>query len=425
MAKSGIVTVLDIGSSKVVCLIAYVDSVGNIKVAGIGHQISQGIRAGIVIDVKKAESSILAAINAAEKMADVTIEHAYINISGTSVNSHLINVETKISGHEVTDLDVKHIIQQGYENFAQEEIEIVHCLPVDYAIDDACGIKDPRGMYGEKLSTDLHVITASTTVVRNLANCLARCHLNVDDYAVSPYVSGLACLTEDEKNLGCILLDIGSGNTAIAMFAEGHCIHTDSVAIGGGHVTRDIARGLSTTLTYAERIKNLYGTVIPTAADQREIIDIPISDLQEDIEPELDLRSNPGTGESYISRALLTSIIKPRMEEILEMAKKKLEARGLYQHTGPRVVITGGGSQIQGLKELGGHIFNKHVRIAKPETINGMADAMQGPAFSTAVGMLKYAASNYASRLGSLQETEKLAKKKGSGTVMKWLKENF
>jgi len=422
MTKNGIIAALDIGTSKIVCFISYIDDSGKLKIAGIGHQVSQGIKAGIVIDVKQAESSILSAINAAEKMAGENIDQAIINVSGSSISSRIIKVETKISGHEVTDRDVNHIIQQGYEHFKNEEAEIMHCLPIDYAIDDVTGIKDPRGMCGESLSTELHVITASTTAVRNLTNCLARCHLNIEDYVTSPYVSGLACLTEDEKNLGVVLLDIGAGNTSIAMFAGGNAIYVDSIALGGGHITRDIARGLSTSITYAERIKNLYGSVIATDSDEREIIDIPQLDLGSDVGFD---EESEGVEENYVSKAILTSIIKPRMEEILEMARKNLESSGLYNMSGPRVVITGGTSQLQGLKELASHIFNKHARIAKPEQINGLADSIQGPAFSTCVGMLKYAANKRLASSGSLLETENVAKRSAFKRMVKWFKRNF
>lgn len=428
MARNGIITALDIGSSKIACMIAYRDLSGKLKVAGIGHQISHGIRAGIVVDVKKAESSILAAINAAEKMAGQTIDRAIINISGNSLNSRIINVEAKISGHEVTDTDIRHIIERAREQCATEESQIVHCMPVAYAIDDSTGIRDPRGMCGDNLSTEIHVVSASATAARNLANCLARCHLDVEDYVISSYMSGLACLTEDEKNLGVILLDIGGGNTSIAMFAEGMLIYAGSVALGGEHVTRDIARGLSITIPYAERVKTLYGAVVSTPNDEYEVIDIPIADMQADSQPEYEGGGYTRGGDSYISKTLLTAIIKPRMEEILEMARRNIEARGLYQHTGPRVVLTGGGSQLPGLRELAGHIFSKHVRVGRPEPIEGMADSVQGPAFSACVGMLKHATSERTSAtVHKLPPREGADRRSGSGgnRMVKWFKENF
>ncbi len=425
MAKNGLITALDIGSSKIVCMIAYADAAGKIKVAGIGHQISQGIRSGMIIDIKKAESSILGAVNAAEKMAGETIDKAIINISPNSLGSRIVSIETKISGHEVTEMDITHIIQQGCEQCAAEETKIIHCIPIYYTIDDSPGIKDPKGMFGEKLSTELHVITASATSVRNLTNCLARCHLDVEDYVVSSYMSGLACLTEDEKNLGVILLDIGAGSTSIAMFAEGVLVYADSIALGGDHITRDIARGLGTSITGAERIKTLYGAVVATQADEHESIEIPQDDLQHDMQPEVNFENRYTHGESYISRALLTSIIKPRVEEILEMVRRNLEIKGFYQVSGPRVVLTGGSAQLQGIRELTSHIFNKHVRVGRPEYIEGMADSVQNPAFSTCIGMLKYAIATRETGTGAERQSEGDADKGSVNRMVEWFKKNF
>jgi len=419
MAKNGIVTALDIGSSKVACLIASIDNSGNVKVLGIGHQVSEGIRAGIIIDVKQAESSILAAIHSAEKMAEENIDKAIINISGSSLGSNIIKVETTISGHEVTDRDISHIISRGYEHFDQDEIEIMHCIPIDYSIDDSKGISDPRGMYGDKLSTELHVITASSTAVKNVANCLARCHLNIDDYVVSPYVSGLACLSEDERNLGVVLLDIGAGSTSIAVFEGGKAIYADSIALGGGHVTRDIARGLSTSVSYAERLKTIHGSVITTDADERETIDI-----SRDNEDSENFEEALVTDEKYISKSMLTSIIKPRMEEILEMARKNLEASGFFD-VGSRIVLTGGASQLQGIKELAGHMFDKNARVAKPVALEGLAESTKGPGFSAAIGMLLYAAEKRKAVAGSIKETENIAKRGYFNRMVKWFQENF
>lgn len=267
----------------------------------------------------------------------------------------------------------------------------------------------------------MHVITASNTAVRNLTNCLARCHIGVDGYVTSPNVSGESCLTEDERNLGVIVLDIGAGNTSIALFSQGNCVYIDSVAIGGGHVTRDIAKGLSISMEYAERIKTLYGTVISAPGDDRDVIDIPIAELQSDVENDMSI----GLDDSFISKALLTSIIRPRVEEILEMAKRNLEVSGFYNIAGPRVVITGGASQLQGVKELAGYVFSKHARIGKPVNIDGMPDSIKGPAFSTCVGMLLHTAAKFDSGSVISQNIGNPNKRSLVSSLSKWFKENF
>ncbi len=423
MSKKTTTAILDIGSSKIVCLIADVDS-GGVVVKGIGHQISQGIRAGIIIDVKQAESAILAAVHAAEKMAGETIDRVVVGMSGGGVASHYVEVNTSVSGQEVTDRDIRHILAEGYSRFEKDESAILHCIPIYYTLDDTDGITDPRGMVGNVLKTYLHIVTASTTAMRNMANCLRHCHLEMQDEVNAAYASGLACLTEDEKKLGTILLDIGEGNTAISVFHEGKMVFSSSIAVGGGHITRDVARGLSTTLGHAERIKVLYGNVVSTAMDGQDIIDIPLSELVTD-----DTTSSPDQLElaedGYISRSLLTSIIKPRVEEILELVMKRLKEEGVLEVCGPRVVITGGGAQLQGLRELAGHMLNKHIRIGRPRHLEGMADATSGAAFSAAIGMLIYLKQKESLSVGSIAESESMARQGGVGRVMRWFKDNF
>lgn len=423
MAKRGIITALDVGTSKIVCFIAYTDHHGNVKVAGIGHQVSQGIKAGIVMDVKQAEAAILAAVHAAEKMAAETIDGVLINVIGHSVQSHQMSVDTDVSGHEITQRDIAAIIRQGREAFSGSELEVLHCLPIEYALDGADGIRDPRGMYGDALCTRLHVMTGSSTTLRNLSNCLARCHLGVDAAVAATYMSGLACLTEDEKNLGAVLLDIGAGNTGIAIFSGGQPVYLDSIAVGGLHITRDLAQGLSTTLHHAERIKTLHGSVMGSHADERDMIDVPHHDA------EADMASGDGaTEDRYVSKALLTSIIRPRAEEILEMARKRLENSELYPLIGSRLVLTGGCSQLQGMRELASQVFSKHVRLARPKMIDGMAESTRSGAFSCVTGMLLYAAEQ--------MKQQKNIKQLGYGKVgshqgnrfarlSQWFKENF
>ncbi len=419
MMRGGLIAALDIGSSKIVCFIAHRQPNGKLKIIGIGHQISQGVKAGIIVDIKKAETSILAAIHAAEKMAQETIDHVLISISGSTIRSHRVDVEISISGQEVTDMDIGRILKQGEHSFRSEEVEALHCIPAHYTIDDTRGIYDPRGMVGEKLRTTLHVVTASATATRNITNCLGRCRLNIDTCIASAYASGIACLTEDEKNLGVILVDIGGGNSAISVFQNGNMIYADNVALGGGHITQDIARGLSTTLTFAERIKTLYGSAIPVQGGGREVIDVSVSDLVRDLESDAigDVENN-----GFISKALLTSIIRPRAEEILELVRKNLHASGMDAGLGPRVVITGGASQLQGIRELAGHVFNKHVRLGRPLQIEGLAESTRGPAFSTAIGMLEYARQDM-----NLVEkgTKERADDRYLGRFRRWVSENF
>lgn len=415
MSKTSKIAVLDIASRKVVCIIATINGDNIPKVVGFGHHLSEGIKAGIIIDIKKAEKSILAALNAAEKMAGETIEEVYVNISGSSIKSQHINIESRISGHEVTSKDVDQMISKGVDLFENTESEIIEAVPLTYRIDDTDGIKDPIGMFGQVISTNLHVVSASSTSVRNLRNLLSKCHLSVKGFIVSSYASGLATLTTDEMDIGVTLLDIGAGNTSIAIMADGYPVYFDSVPVGGQHITRDIALGLSVGVPYAERLKVINGSCIATESDDMERIEL----------------SDEESGqEKTITKSELTSIIKPRVEEILELAKSNLEKSGLYSISGNKVVITGGSSQIQGIKEICSFIFSKHSRTAKPVEIQGMPESAKGPAFSTAIGMLLYAA-----KQRDRQETKTKfnpidlvsgSKSSGKGFwLFEWFKKNF
>lgn len=416
MSKGQKIAVLDIASRKIVCIIATINGDNIPRVIGLGHHISEGIKSGIIIDIKKAEKSILAALNAAEKMAGETIEEVYVNISGSSIKSQHINIETKISGHEVTQKDIDLMINKGIELFENSEVEIIQSLPLTYRIDDTDGIKDPIGMFGQVISTNLHVVSASATSVKNLRNLLAKCHLTVKDFIVSSYASGLATLTPDEMEIGVTVLDIGAGNTSIAIFADDYPVYFDSVAVGGQHITRDIALGLSVDIPYAERLKVIYGSSVSTESDDMERIDIT-GDESESLE-------------KTITRAELTSIIKPRVEEILEFAKSNLEKSGFYGVSGNKVVITGGTSQLQGIREICSYIFNKHTRIAKPIELPGIPESAKGPAFSTVIGMLLHLAKlrergdakSKFSPMEIMYNTKQSAK---SFWLVEWFKRNF
>jgi cell division protein FtsA len=415
LRKSGVgsIAVLDIGTCKIACLIAHADSAGEIKVVGIGHQLSKGIKSGIITDFTEAETSIANAVHAAEQMAGETVEGVMVSLSGGNLTSRNVTVEMSMLGEEVSDRDIMDIIEQGRSSIAHNEHDIIHCIPVSYYLDGARGIRDPRKMYGKKLGADLHIITGMPSVTRNLAHCAGRCHLNVDEYIASPYASALSCLEEDEKQLGVTLVDMGGGVTSFTVFAGGKNIYTDTIPIGGMHVTNDIARGLSTSLAHAERLKTLHGSAIATASDDQVLIDVPA------------LGEDEGDEVNTMPRSMLVGVIRPRIEEIFEMIRSKLELSGVAPLAGKRVVLTGGASQLIGAREMASNILNKQVRLGRPRTLPGLAEAMSGPAFSTALGMVEYIVKKpmeeqmfdaYRRRGGLTAGFEK---------VVSWFKENF
>jgi cell division protein FtsA len=409
----GSVAVLDIGTSKIACFIAHVDSAGNTKIVGIGHQLSKGIRSGIITDFAEAEASIVSAVHAAEQMAGETIENVKVSLSGGNLVSRNVTVEMTMLGEEVTDRDIMDIIEQGRASIVHNESDIIHCIPVSYYLDGARGISDPRKMYGKKLGADLHIITGLPSITRNLAHCVARCHLNVDEYIASPYASALSVLEDDEKQLGVTLIDMGGGVTSFAVFAGGKNIYTDAIPVGGMHVTSDIARGLSTSLSHAERLKTLHGSAIATASDDHVMIDVPPLGEEDNDEA------------NAMPRSMLVGVIRPRVEEIFEMIRSKLEISGAGAYAGKRVVLTGGASQLLGAREMASNLLGKQVRLGRPRALPGLAEAVSGPAFSTSLGMLEYVTKkpmeeqmfdNYRHRGGLTAGFEK---------VVNWFKENF
>lgn len=379
-ARGDLVAVLDVGTTKVVCLIGRIDTSGRPRVIGIGHQVSYGVRAGSIVDMESAEQAIGQAVHAAERMAGQTIRDLLVNLSAGHPTSQTIAVEVEIAGHEVTAGDLRRALRSCHDTDLGPDIEVVHAIPVSYSLDGTRGIRDPRGMFGEQLDIDLHLVTASATAMRNLTTCIGRCHLEVAGFVASPYAAAMSCLVPDETELGCTLIDLGGGTTGLAVFLGGKLVFTDCLPVGGLHVTNDVAHCMTTSVACAERMKTLYGNAMPNLSDEHEIIEVP----------------QIGEGEhvhlAHLPRSALASVIQPRLEEILELVRGRLETTGFFKETGRRVVLTGGGSQLQGVRELAQLVLDKQVRLGRPTDIAGLSDAVGGPAFATAAGLLTYAA---------------------------------
>ena len=378
-ARTGLIAALDIGASKVCCFIARAPEEGRPRVIGIGHQICHGLRGGVLIDMEAAEVSILGAVHAAEQMAGETIRGVVVNLSGGHPASHSVGVEVPIAGHAIGESDLRRALTQSCQSNGLAEAELIHAVPIGYSIDGDRGIRDPRGMYGERLGVEMHMITAAGGAVRNFRTCIERCHLSVEEMVVSAYASGLAALVEDEIDLGVTLIDMGAGTTSFAVFYDGQVLHNDGIAVGGAHVTSDIARGLSTPIAHAERMKTLYGCAMASAEDEHDIIDVP------------QVGEDSCQAPNHVPRSILNGIIQPRLEETFELVRGRLEASGVLHLAGRRVVLTGGASQLQGARELAALILDKNVRMGRPLRLRGLADSVAGPAFATCAGLVAYA----------------------------------
>ncbi|AFK56846.1 MAG: cell division protein FtsA [Tistrella sp.] len=407
--RGGLIAALDIGTTKVVCFIAEGDGHGRWRVRGIGHQAARGLRAGMIVDMVQAEASILAAVHAAEQMAGETIERVVVALPSTVMSSHLIDLEVEIAGHAVADADIRRIYAEGRRMFLGDDRAVMHALPVDHSIDDAGGIRDPRGMYGERLGVSMHVVTAQSSPWRNLELCIARCHLEIEAVVASPFAAGLACLVEDERNMGTTVVDMGGGTTTMAVFFNGSLIHVDGFGVGGLHVTRDIAQVLETPLVHAERMKTLYGSAIATPSDARELIELP--------------RVGEPDGVQNVPRSLLVNIVRPRVEETLELIRERLEKSGLAEVGAKRVVLTGGASQLQGLRELAGRVLGRQVRLGRPIAASGELEQSGGAGFSVVTGLIAHAVADW----GEVGERD-AGPDAGRGTfgrLGRWLKSNF
>ena len=411
--RHGLIAALDVGTTKVCCFIARAEGNQSERIVGIGHQISRGIRCGAVVDMDEAEAAIRSTVETAEHMAGENIRQVVVNLSGHQQISRLIAYEISIAGHQVSDADLRRILDQ--ENLLQEQpenYELVHAVPVGYSIDGNRGVRDPRGMYGDRLGVNMHVVTANAGPIRNLETTISRCHLELETKISSPFASALACLTEDEKKLGVTYIDMGGGTTSIAVFFDGELVHTDCIPIGGNHVTTDIARGLATPLSQAERIKTLHGNAMPSASDDREIVMIP--PIGED-----------GSTEAYqVPRSMLVGIIRPRLEETFEMVRARLEDAGFDKVAGRQVVLAGGAAQLPGARDLAGLILDKQVRMGRLLPFEGLAETVSGPAFATCAGLLRYAMQNSA---GASDKTFRPVEESTNriGRIGQWMRENF
>ena len=377
--QSGPFGVLDIGTTKIVCIIGRVESDFSMRVLGFGWQKGRGVRGGGILDIEDAERAIRAAVGQAEEEAGTRLNRLTVNLSCGQPESRLFNVQWPVGGRAVTEQDVRRVLTEGRGRAVSEGRTIIHSLPLAFAADEAEGVIDPRGLHCQTLAMRLHVVDAVTTALRSLDACLSRCDLEIAELVSAPMAAGMATLVEDERLLGATVLDMGGGTTGMAVFAEGQLLHTSQLPIGGVHVTNDLARGLSTPVAHAERLKTLYGSAHASPDDERELLPVPAVG-----EEDHEIRKVP--------RSMVMNIIRPRLEETFELVKDRLDASGLARAAGPRVVLTGGASQLSGVRDMASRMLGRQVRAGRPAPLRGLPDSAAGPAFATAVGLLAWAA---------------------------------
>ena len=423
--RTHVVSVLDIGSTKVVCMIGRltprVESevlpgrTHKVEIIGIGHHKSRGVKNGVITDLDAAEGVVRLAVDAAERMAGLTIDSLIVNVSCGRVASDIYTASIDLGGQEVAAADIKKVLTAASQRSQMQDRAILHALPTGFSLDGERGIQDPVSMFGDLLGVDMHVVSAERPALKNLELAVNRAHLSVEGMVVTPYASGLAALVDDEAELGCAAIDMGGGTTTISVFAEGRLVHIDAISLGGHHVTMDLARGLSTRLEDAERLKTIHGSAISITTDEREILSV--SPMDGDIE------SQP----LHVPRALVSRIVRARIEETLELIRDRIQKSGFSPVVGKRVVLTGGASQLTGMSDAARKILARNVRIGRPLGVSGLPQAAKGPAFSTAVGLMIYP---QVADLETLASQGGLMSALGGGNsrmarMGQWLKESF
>ncbi len=393
--QRGVIAILDVGTSKIACLVLRFDGpeqfgdndvVGSLagqssfRVIGAATTRSRGVTFGEVEAMQETERAIRTAVQAAQKMANVRVDHVIATLSGARPKSYGLDGSVDIEGGMVTDMDIGRVMAACDVPDYGHDREVLHAQPVNFALDHRSGMADPRGQIGNKLNTDMHMLTVDAIALQNLYFCLKRCDLELAGLCSSAYVSGISSLVEDEQELGAACIDLGGGSTGISVFMKKHMIYADAVRMGGDHVTGDISMGLQVPTATAERIKTFYGGVVATGMDDREMIEIggDTGDWEHD--------------RRTVSRAELIGIMRPRVEEILEEVRVRLDAAGFEHLPSQQIVLTGGASQIPGLDGLATKILGQQVRLGRPLRVQGLPQAATGPAFSGAVGATLFAA---------------------------------
>lgn len=370
---------LDIGTTKISCIVADQASNGELRVVGVGNAPSEGLRRGVVVDLDKTVASIQRAVEESERMAGFDVKGVYAGIAGDhirSINSRgVIAVARK--DNEIAQADVDRVVEAAKAIAIPMDREIIHVIPQEFLVDDQDGIKDPVGMSGVRLEAEVHIITGAVTSAKNICRAIQRVGLKVYDLVLEPLASAQAVLDDDERGLGVVLLDIGGGTTDVAVFHEGSIRHTAIIPFGGASVTSDIAIGLRTPIDKAEALKIQYGCALASLVPAEQMLAVS---------------GVGGRTDREISRHVLASMIEPRMEEIFALANKEVRKNHFAELLGGGIVLTGGTSLLPGIAELAEQVFEMPVRLGSPRGVGGLAENVADPRFSTGVGLVLHAA---------------------------------
>ncbi len=364
---------LDIGTSKIVAIVAELQPEGTLKVIGLGQHISRGLKKGVVVNIESTMQSIQRALEEAELMADCKINNVYTGIAGSHIKSLNSHGMVKIKDAEVSQVDVDRVVETARAIALPADQQILHILTQEFIIDGQEDVREPLGMSGMKLEVKVHIVTGAVAAAQNIVKCIKRCGIEVSDLILQPLASSTAVLTEDEKELGVCLVDIGGGTTDIAVFKQGAIRHTAVVPIAGDQMTNDVAVAFRTPTQSAEEIKIKHGCALRQLADPREIVEVPGVD---------------GRDPRQLSVQTLAEVLEPRVVELYELVLNELRRSGMEEMIASGIVITGGSAMMRGMVELGEEIFHMPVRLGMPRYVGGLSEVVSNPRYATGVGLV-------------------------------------
>src|SRR6187399_288474 len=377
-----IIVGLDLGTTKVSAVVGEVDADG-ITILGVGNVPCRGLRKGVVSNIEWTVRSIREAIEAAQTMAGVEIKTVYAGVAGSHIKSHVSDGVCAISGREVTRADLDRVLEGARAIPVDADRMILHALPREYVVDNQDGIRDPIGMSGVRLQVRVNLVTAATSCIQNVVRCVERCELNVADIVLEPLASADAVLSEDEKEIGVAVIDVGGGTSDLLLFADGGIAHTSVIPAGGNNITLDVAAGLRTPVAEAERLKRNYGCALGRMIADDEEIEVP---------------GVGGHSPRHAQRRLLSDIIEPRVEELFSEVRRRMEQTGLLEEISAGAVLAGGANLMEGMVECAEEILGMPVRLGFPVGVKGIVQLVQGPEYADGVGLLRYGAQQLADR---------------------------
>lgn len=414
-----IVAALDLGATRIACLVVRTTdaSSGGFELLGYGQQSTRGLKGGVVIDMEGLERSVRLAVEDAERMAGQQISSVRLSVSGPSIGSAKSRSEIDMGGREVTQKDVSKLLDQALTAQENDKRQILHAIPYSYAVDGNDGVRDPRGMFADRLGVTLNVISVPKPIYKNLTLCVSRAHLKIDSVSAGGFMGADAVLVDDERENGAICIDMGGGSTGVSVYLNGTLAWFETLPVGGQHVSSDIAQGIGTTLPAAERIKTLHGTVMNLNATGSDLVETP------------KIGDDGRLQSARMSKADLSNFITPRLEETFEMVSRSLSASGLGGRLPRRAVLTGGASELPGLRELASKVLAMPVRLGRPVNAAQLGEECARPTFSTAAGLLTFDHARGGDPKAAVKKAKSATVRETDagvfGKAVNWLKENF